>query len=189
MFLYSPGWPQIHVAWNIWSSCSTQPLLGLQVCVTWFLVLCGARGRTGGFMHARQANCKSWAPSLAFGPLCMSCLAVDLESAQSQSLTQEAEVHPPLLWPQWHETQAEMSQFPLNPLFPSCFLPMPSLRSPPPHLSVTELIPRVTNPRQQSEEWRTVELQRRDDWLSLWGACQSTLCLCSQGLGQRALAF
>lgn len=74
MFLYSPGWPQIHVALNIWSSCSTQPLLWLQVCITWFLVFCGARDGTEGFMHARQAHGQSWAPSLAFGPLCVSGL-------------------------------------------------------------------------------------------------------------------
>lgn len=82
----------------------------------------------------------------------MSCLTADPESAQSQRLTQEAEVHPPLRWPQWHETQAEMSQFPLNPLFPPRFLSTPWLHSPPPCPSVTELIPRVTNPRQQLEE-------------------------------------
>lgn len=56
-----------------------------------------------------------------------------------------------------------MSQFPLSPLFPPHFLPMPSLHPPPPRPSVTELIPRVTNPGQQSEERRAAELQRRDD--------------------------
>lgn len=144
MFLCSPGWPEIHVAVNIWSSC-------------------GARSGTESFMHARQAHGQSWAPSLAFGPLCMSCLTAAPESARSQRLTQEAEVHPLLRWPQWLETQAEMSQFPLSPLFPPCFLPTPSLHPPPPRPSITELIPRVTNPGQQSEERRAAELQRRDE--------------------------